>query len=60
MRSMMRDAPRNSAALPPPGPVMSPDDPRYGRPTNGAPAYSDRGADRSRDVAATIRAMAVR
>src|ERR1700733_4584236 len=30
-------------ALPPPGPVMSPDDPRYGRPT-GAPVYSDRGA----------------
>jgi lipoprotein-anchoring transpeptidase ErfK/SrfK len=27
------------AALPPPGPVMSPDDPRYGR-----PIYSDRGA----------------
>ena len=37
------DAPRNSAALPPPGPVMSPDDPRYGRPMN-APVYSDRGA----------------
>ncbi|WP_375776451.1 L,D-transpeptidase family protein [Bradyrhizobium sp. ma5] len=37
------DAPRNSAGLPPPGPVMSPDDPRYGRPTN-APVYSDRGA----------------
>ncbi|GLH78220.1 L,D-transpeptidase [Bradyrhizobium sp. SSBR45G] len=32
------DAPGNSAALPPPGPVMSPDDPRYGRPT-GAPVY---------------------
>jgi lipoprotein-anchoring transpeptidase ErfK/SrfK len=28
----------NSAALPPPGPVMSPDDPRYGRPAN-APVY---------------------
>jgi lipoprotein-anchoring transpeptidase ErfK/SrfK len=27
----------DSASLPPPGPVMSPDDPRYGRP---APAYS--------------------
>ena len=28
------DAPaaRNSGTLPPPGPVMSPDDPRYGRP----------------------------
>jgi lipoprotein-anchoring transpeptidase ErfK/SrfK len=36
------DAP-NAAALPPPGPVMSPSDPRYGRPA-GAPVYSDRGA----------------
>ena len=37
------DAPRgrNSMALPAPGPVMSPDDPRYGRPM-GAPVYSDR------------------
>ncbi|BAM87878.1 conserved hypothetical protein [Bradyrhizobium oligotrophicum S58] len=33
------DAPGNSAALPPPGPVLSPDDPRYGRPA-GAPVYS--------------------
>ena len=39
------DAPngQNSAALPTPGPVMSPSDPRYGRPAAG-PAYSDRGA----------------
>ena len=39
------DAPngQNAAALPPPGPVMSPSDPRYGRPA-GAPVYSDRGA----------------
>ena len=39
------DAPdgQNAAALPPPGPVMSPSDPRYGRPA-AAPAYSDRGA----------------
>ena len=39
------DSPRgpSSMALPPPGPVMSPDDPRYGRPM-GAPVYSDRGA----------------
>ncbi len=29
--------PQNSAALPPPGPVLSPDDPRYGR-----PLYTDR------------------
>jgi lipoprotein-anchoring transpeptidase ErfK/SrfK len=36
------DAP-NMAALPPPGPVMSPDDPRYGRPAM-APAYSERAA----------------
>jgi lipoprotein-anchoring transpeptidase ErfK/SrfK len=33
------DAPNTAAALPPPGPVMSPDDPRYGRPA-GAPVYS--------------------
>jgi lipoprotein-anchoring transpeptidase ErfK/SrfK len=31
-------------SLPPPGPVMSPDDPRYGRPMGAPPAYSDRGA----------------
>jgi lipoprotein-anchoring transpeptidase ErfK/SrfK len=37
------DAPnaQTSTALPPPGPVVSPDDPRYGRPM-GAPVYSDR------------------
>jgi len=33
---------RNSMALPAPGAMMSPDDPRYGRPA-GAPVYSDRG-----------------
>jgi lipoprotein-anchoring transpeptidase ErfK/SrfK len=33
---------RNSAALPPPGPVLSPDDPRYGRPMGAPPIYSDR------------------
>src|SRR3954469_2703391 len=32
---------RGATALPPPGPVMSPNDPRYGRPM-GAPVYSDR------------------
>jgi lipoprotein-anchoring transpeptidase ErfK/SrfK len=39
------DAPnaQSSTALPPPGPVLSPADPRYGRPA-GAPVYSDRGA----------------
>src|SRR6478752_1541997 len=35
--------PQGSMALSPPGPVLSPDDPRYGRPV-GAPVYSDRGA----------------
>jgi len=37
------DAPnaQSSTALPPRGPVLSPDDPRYGRPM-GAPVYSDR------------------
>jgi lipoprotein-anchoring transpeptidase ErfK/SrfK len=30
-------------ALPPPGPVLSPDDPRYGRPYGAPPVYSDRG-----------------
>ncbi|MBR0795137.1 L,D-transpeptidase family protein [Bradyrhizobium jicamae] len=36
------DAPQQgAAALPPPGPVMSPDDPRYGRPMS-PPVYSDR------------------
>jgi lipoprotein-anchoring transpeptidase ErfK/SrfK len=29
--------------LPPPGPVLSPDDPRYGRPVIAPPVYSDRG-----------------
>jgi lipoprotein-anchoring transpeptidase ErfK/SrfK len=39
------DAPnaQSSTALPPPGPVLSPNDPRYGRPM-GAPVYSDRSA----------------
>jgi lipoprotein-anchoring transpeptidase ErfK/SrfK len=30
----------SEAYLPPPGPVVSPDDPRYGRPAYPAPAYS--------------------
>src|SRR5580658_8797751 len=33
---------QNSTALPPPGPVLSPDDPRYGRPMGAPPVYSDR------------------
>jgi lipoprotein-anchoring transpeptidase ErfK/SrfK len=38
------DAP-SSTALPPPGPVLSPDDPRYGRPMGAPPLYNtDRGA----------------
>jgi lipoprotein-anchoring transpeptidase ErfK/SrfK len=40
------DAPnaQSSTELPPPGPVLSPDDPRYGRPYGAAPVYSDRAA----------------
>src|SRR6202171_4018144 len=34
---------QSSMALPPPGPVLSPDDPRYERPLGAAPVYSDRG-----------------
>ncbi|MGZ5876025.1 MAG: L,D-transpeptidase family protein [Bradyrhizobium sp.] len=34
---------QSSTALPPPGPVLSPDDPRYGRPMIAPPAYSERG-----------------
>ncbi len=33
---------QGSTALPPPGPVLSPDDPRYGRPYGAPPVYSDR------------------
>ena len=33
---------QNSTALPPPGPVLSPDDPRYGRPDGARPLYTDR------------------
>jgi lipoprotein-anchoring transpeptidase ErfK/SrfK len=33
---------QSSTALPPPGPVLSPDDPRYGRPLGAPPVYSDR------------------
>ena len=37
------EAPQNSAALPPPGPVLSPGDPRYGRPAGPPPViYADR------------------
>ena len=37
------EEPQGSTALSPPGPVLSPDDPRYGRPMS-APVYSDRNA----------------
>lgn len=33
---------QSSTALPPPGPVLSPDDPRYGRPASARPLYTDR------------------
>ena len=34
---------QDSAALPPPGPVLSPNDPRYGRPMGApTPVYSER------------------
>jgi lipoprotein-anchoring transpeptidase ErfK/SrfK len=33
---------QNSTALPPPGPILSPDDPRYGRPEGAPPVYSER------------------
>jgi lipoprotein-anchoring transpeptidase ErfK/SrfK len=35
---------QSSTALPPPGPVLSPDDPRYGRPMGAPPVYSNRNA----------------
>jgi lipoprotein-anchoring transpeptidase ErfK/SrfK len=38
-----------STALSPPGPVLSPDDPRYGRPMGAPPVYSDRGPVMSPD-----------
>src|SRR5665213_4311859 len=39
------EAAPTSTALPPPGPVLSPDDPRYGRPMGAPPLYNaDRGA----------------
>ena len=38
-----------STALSPPGPVISPDDPRYGRPMGAPPVYTDRGPVMSPD-----------
>ncbi|TAK48015.1 MAG: L,D-transpeptidase [Xanthobacteraceae bacterium] len=37
------DPARGASALPPPGPVLSPNDPRYGRPAAPPPVYSERG-----------------
>src|SRR5882724_923705 len=37
------EAPNSAAALPAPGPILSPDDPRYGRPAGPPPVYSERG-----------------
>ena len=37
------DMPQTSSAMPSPGPVLSPNDPRYGRPMAPPPVYSDRG-----------------
>jgi lipoprotein-anchoring transpeptidase ErfK/SrfK len=34
---------QGSVALSPPGPILSPDDPRYGRPAGAPPVYTDRG-----------------
>src|SRR3982074_2716402 len=36
------DAPYPQPSLPAPGPVLSPDDPRYGRPAGTRPLYTDR------------------
>jgi lipoprotein-anchoring transpeptidase ErfK/SrfK len=33
---------QGSVALSPPGPILSPDDPRYGRPVGAPPVYTDR------------------
>ena len=33
---------QGSTALSPPGPILSPDDPRYGRPVGAPPVYTDR------------------
>jgi lipoprotein-anchoring transpeptidase ErfK/SrfK len=38
--SLDDDDDANPARLPPPGPVMSPDDPRYGRPAGPPPVYT--------------------
>jgi lipoprotein-anchoring transpeptidase ErfK/SrfK len=34
---------QSSTALSPPGPILSPNDPRYGRPAGAPPVYSERG-----------------
>jgi lipoprotein-anchoring transpeptidase ErfK/SrfK len=42
--SLEDDEAPNATALPPPGPILSPDDPRYAHPENARPIYTDRGA----------------
>ena len=42
--SLEDDDAQSSTALPPPGPILSPDDPRYAHPENARPIYTDRGA----------------
>ena len=41
--SLEDDEAPNATALPPPGPILSPDDPRYAHPENTRPIYTDRG-----------------
>lgn len=41
--SLEDDEAPNATALPPPGPILSPDDPRYAHPENTRPLYTDRG-----------------
>ena len=41
--SLEDDEAPNATALPPPGPILSPDDPRYAHPENTRPVYTDRG-----------------
>ena len=40
--SLEDDEAPNAAALPPPGPILSPDDPRYAHPERSRPIYTDR------------------
>jgi lipoprotein-anchoring transpeptidase ErfK/SrfK len=42
--SLEDDEAPNATALPPPGPILSPDDPRYAHPERARPIYTDRAA----------------